>query len=142
MGLDTTHDCWHGAYSSFSRFRDEVAKAAGYEIWKVEQSEGFTRDTIIIDWGHITEENLFGKWDETPADPLIVLIAHSDCEGSIYPAQAAPLADRLEELLPKIAELGEGTGHIAGRGGWAEVTKKFINGLRVAAASGEPVEFH
>ncbi len=32
MGLDTSHDCWHGAYSAFMRFRTEVAKAAGIPL--------------------------------------------------------------------------------------------------------------
>ena len=32
MGLDTTHDCFHGAYSAFSRWRNAVAEAAGYMV--------------------------------------------------------------------------------------------------------------
>lgn len=32
MGLDTTHDCWHGAYSGFMRWRIGVAKAAGVPL--------------------------------------------------------------------------------------------------------------
>jgi hypothetical protein len=30
MGLDTTHDCWHGAYSAFMRWRRKLAEVAGY----------------------------------------------------------------------------------------------------------------
>lgn len=29
MGLDTTHDCFHGAYSAFNRFRQYIAKGCG-----------------------------------------------------------------------------------------------------------------
>src|SRR5437016_2133419 len=29
MGLDTTHDCWHGAYSAFMRWRTKLAEVAG-----------------------------------------------------------------------------------------------------------------
>ena len=28
MGLDTTHDCWHGPYSMFMRWRTAIAAAA------------------------------------------------------------------------------------------------------------------
>ena len=34
MGLDTTHDCWHGAYLAFSRWRDQLAEVAGYTFHK------------------------------------------------------------------------------------------------------------
>lgn len=38
MGLDTTHDCWHGAYSAFMRWRRGIAKAAGIPL---DLMEGF-----------------------------------------------------------------------------------------------------
>ncbi len=137
MGLDTTHDAWHGAYSAFSRWRDTLAKAAGYWVAPIKFDDGITRDTIIIDWGHVTPANNMGEWDETPADPLVVLITHSDCEGAIHPEQAGPLADRLEELLPAL-EGKDGGGHI---GNYVDKTQTFIDGLRAAVEAGEPVEF-
>ena len=136
MGLDTTHEAWHGAYSAFSRWRDKVARAGGYAVWTV-KSAHLEIDTVMIDWGHITDENMYGAWEETPSDPLIVLIAHSDCEGVIHPAQAGPLADRLEELLPNLD--GDGGGHV---GSYREKTQAFIDGLRSAVAAGEDVDFH
>ena len=39
MGLDTSHDCWHGAYSAFNRWRCAIAKAAG--LPPLELMEGF-----------------------------------------------------------------------------------------------------
>jgi hypothetical protein len=39
MGLDTTHNCWHGAYSAFMRWRQEIAKAAG--LPPLDLMEGF-----------------------------------------------------------------------------------------------------
>lgn len=165
MGLDTTHDCWHGAYSAFSTFRNEIARAAGYLIATITYEDGQrTPPTVLLEWHRYTQENLQGEWAETPADPLLVLIVHSDCDGVIRPAQALPLADRLEELLPDIAALPDEQrssdgmtltkgadgdivvtrhpGHIAKRGGMLECTKKFIAGLRAAAAAGEDVGFH
>ena len=135
MGLDTSHDAWHGSYGAFSRWRDHLAEVAGYESAVLKDDY---RSTILIDWGHITDKSLYGEWDQTPADPLIVLIAHSDCEGVIHPEQAKPLANRLEELLPGLDE-GESGGHI-----WSmrEVTERFIEGLRAAADAGEDLDFH
>jgi hypothetical protein len=134
MGLDTSHDCWHGAYSAFTRWRDRLAGVAGYELAMLKDEH---RETILIDWGHIVEKNYQGQWDEMPADPLILLIAHSDCDGEILPEHAGPLADRLAELLPLLPDEDAG-GHI---GNWREKTQKFIDGLRLAAERGEPVEF-
>lgn len=133
MGLDTTHDCWHGAYSAFNRWRDKLAEVAGYRFAVIEG-----RNTPLIDWGHITDDQLYGRWKKTPEDPLVVLIAHSDCEGEIFPEQGEPLADRLAELLPLLPDDEDG-GHI---GDWRAKTQAFIDGLRAAAKEDEPVEFH
>jgi len=129
MGLDVSHDCWHGAYGAFSRWRNQLAEVAGY--WVTQMPDGHT--TAVIDWGHVTVEQLQGDWDETPADPLLVLIAHSDCDGVIRPAQSAALADRLAELLPLLPE-GEASGHVRH---WRNTTQQFIDGLRAAVESGE-----
>jgi hypothetical protein len=140
MGLDTSHDAWHGAYSAFTRWRNTVAAAAGYAVWDVMYEDGYQSPTVMIDWGHITERNLQGHWDETPSDPLIVLIAHSDCDGVIRPEQAKPLADRLEGLLARLND--EGGGHLERMGGHRGATEQFIAGLRAAVEAGEDVDFH
>ena len=138
MGLDISHDCFSGAYSAFFRFREYVAKAAGYSVWDVKTSHGLV-PTIVLDWGHITEKNLAGKWEKTPDDPLIVLFAHYDDRGCIYPEQALPLSNSLQELLPFLT--GSGGGHLESAGGVRQVAINFIKGLRTAALSGEPVTF-
>jgi hypothetical protein len=136
MGLDCSHDAWRGAYSAFNRWRDTIAKAAGYAVLNVKFDDGMTQETIMLDWGHITEANLYGDWEKTPSDPLIVLFVHSDCEGEIKPEQAVPLADALEKLIPALG--GDGGGHI---GNVRAKTEAFIAGLRLAAAANEPLEF-
>lgn len=141
MGLDTSHNCWHGAYSAFSRWREQIAQVAGYKMMDPtpeEQAQGFHRPYPMIEWSGISDANLQGEWTRTPADPLVVLIAHSDCDGVIHPAQAGPLADRLAELLPLLPD-GDGGGHI---GDWRTKTQAFIDGLRSAAQAGEDVDFH
>ena len=32
MGLDTTHDCWHGSYSAFAIWRKKLAEAANIPL--------------------------------------------------------------------------------------------------------------
>lgn len=163
MGLDTSHDCWHGAYSAFSTFRNELAKAAGYQLAEYEDN-GYRFISPVVERDNVTAANYQGEWEETPSDPLLVLILHSDCDGVIKPAQGVPLANRLEELLPAIAALADEQrvsdgfsmtknadgsittarhpGHINARGGMVKCTEKFIAGLRAAAEAGEDVDFH
>jgi hypothetical protein len=52
------------------------------------------------------------------------------------------IANELEALLPKLDAMGEGSGHIALRGGYGAVARKFIAGCRLAAERGERLEFH
>ena len=91
MGLDTTHDCWHGPYSSFGEFRDAIAKAAGLPV----DERGF----YLIPPEYEGEAYLYGKngreTDPYPADVIWVLLGHSDCEGKIPPRFCGALADRL-----------------------------------------------
>jgi len=136
MGLDTTHNCWHGAYSAFGQWRRTLAYVAGYWITKV-QDGIYNQETIIVDWGHL-QDKILGDWDKVPDDPLLILIAHSDCEGAIHPREAKALADRLEELKSKLPN-GGNQGHIWD---YKEVTQRFIDGLREAASKNEDVEFH
>jgi hypothetical protein len=157
MGLDTTHDAWRGAYSAFSRWRNELAEVAGYafhpygEPFKLggtgTEVIAVGRFMVSLDWGNIEATigpDLFGKWPRVPVRPdgtpdaLIVLLAHSDCEGEIQVDMLEPLADRLEELLP-LLDKEEPTGHIRS---YRAVTERFIRGLRAAAAAGEPLGFH
>jgi recombination protein RecT len=103
MGLDTSHECWHGAYSAFSRWRNQVAVSAGYQLMNPtpdEINEGAlpSLQYPMIEWSGVVEKNFMGEWDRMPPDPLIVLIVHSDCDGVIHPDHAGPLAARLAEI--------------------------------------------
>jgi len=46
MGLDTTHDAWSGAYSSFMKWRVWLAKKIGLDLHKM---DGFYSDGISWD---------------------------------------------------------------------------------------------
>jgi hypothetical protein len=127
MGLDTTHDCWHGAYSSFTRWRTALGRARGLPIVKLPM---FAGGEPTIDYPDA---------DGLPdGDPLRMLLEHSDCDGSIPASDCVPLADALEALLPALDAMGDGGGHI---GAFGDKTRTFIAGLRRAAAAGEDVEF-
>lgn len=144
MGLDTTHDCWHGAYSAFSRWRETIAEAAGYSINKVTFDDGWTTPLVMLDWAQVGPAQNNGDWDRIPCrldgtpDPLLILLTHYDCEGHILTEHCGPIADRLEELLPEL-EGKDGFGHI---GLYTEKTEQFITGLRLASKRGEKVTFH
>ena len=133
MGLDTTHDCWHGPYSSFGRWRNMIGVAAGYELADHEYPAIGGKPCIIKTVKtppNLTEQNFLGHWDTPPDDPLLVLFAHSDCEGVIRCHDAARLADALDKLSPKLLN-----------DQWP-LTKRFIDGLLKAAEAGEDVEFN
>src|SRR5208283_5502198 len=50
----------------------------------------------------VTDDMLWGRWPDTPPEPLDVLMCHADHYGTILPRDCGPIADRLEELLPRI----------------------------------------
>lgn len=130
MGLTTSHECWDGSYGAFRRWRNALAVAAGYRLELYKDGEPIP----VLDWDNLPDGVLMGEWPATPDDPLLVLLAHSDCEGWIRSAQAAPLADRLAELIEK---LPPDTTYVI----WRRRTEEFVAGLRRAAEAGEDVEF-
>src|ERR1043166_7758730 len=146
MGLDTSHGCWHGAYSAFMRWRREIAHAAG--LPPLDLMEGFyepvgsssdyrnpmywARKGLNQDQGFPEiEASLPIQWECLKPDPLYELLHHSDCEGEIPWESCAGIADSLEKLLPKMP-VGDAGGHI---GNWRDKTSTFIAGLRKAYAA-------
>jgi hypothetical protein len=135
MGLDTSHDCWHGPYSAFMRWR----------MWLhyfIMLDRGQAGDKECEERSHAGADvaSLERAWNEgVYADqsvPLNVLMQHSDCDGEIAADVCGPLADALEDLanrrMPPRALYDE----------QRPATDRFIAGLRRAAASGETVKFH
>jgi hypothetical protein len=85
MGLDTSHNAWHGPYSSFNLWRAEICKQA--ELGDLKDYYGFGGDK---------------QWDEN--HPLFPLLYHSDCDGEIKWEDCKGIADALNEILPKITD--------------------------------------
>jgi hypothetical protein len=139
MGLDTSHDCWHGPYSQFMRWRsrlhviilrdrrDKMGDAA-FDAQPWGRAQMYTYEECIkVDgpgWPYVSE-----------TDPLDVLMSHSDCEGEIAAEMCGPMADALQDLADR---------RMPERGIYDDVkpaTLRFIAGLRRAAAAGEAVVF-
>lgn len=125
MGLDTTHDCWHGPYSSFGRWRAALAEQVGRPV-KTDASGELRYSLPEGEW---ELRNFQGWWDETPDDILDVLFVHSDCDGYIFPHHAGLLADALEAIKTGDPDIDK-------------LTIQFVWGLRQAADAGEIVGFH
>lgn len=143
MGLDTTHGCWHGAYSAFSRWREKLAEVAKFAplnemagYYPIDPDKPFSGQTTFDT--PPAPNGLPRSWDAYKDDPLTVLLRHSDCDGYIPVEWCEPLAARLEQLIPLLPDVDAG-GHI---GNWRDKTQTFIDGLRRAAAAGEDVGFH
>jgi len=147
MGLDCSHNAWHGAYSAFHRWRCEIAKAAGYPA--LELMEGFFDSSRWVPsylkhkelYPHvrmIEDGSLPLSWDLFPDDPLKELLCHSDCDGDIQPEDCSKIADRLQEVIKNLPNDNLG-GHI---GFIKDKTSVFIDGLRLAAKYNEPLDFH
>ena len=132
MGLDTSHDCWHGGYTGFTHWRNWLAGMAGYKITPADYEAGNVSPSPDIDWGSFKPENYAGEWAETPKDPLLILLVHSDCDGEIKAKHCELLAVRLAGLLENL---------IIEEDVFRQRTEQFIAGLRDAAALGESVEF-
>ena len=162
MGLDTTHGCWSGPYSSFGRWREEIARVVGVPLPLMEGfyggvSTGFDL-TEPLEWARPREGGPLGgfngvvlhawieavrpwlpiRWESLEPDPIHVLLNHSDAEGEIAVADLIPLAERLEQIAPLLPDEPKWHRRESARA----KALQFAAGLREAAAEGVPVEFH
>ena len=128
MGLDTSHNCWHGPYSAFNRFRHAIAEAAGIPL---DSMEGY--EPMFPTPEEKNKEAI--PWDQYENDPICILLNHSDCEGEIESKDCLALAVRLEEIAPKLIQGGLFDNYQL-------MALRFAKGLRDAAEAGEDIDFH
>lgn len=132
MGLDISHDTWHGAYSAFMAWRSEIAHVAG--LPPLMFMDGFYSEGILHGEGtgtypfSLLRERLPIKWECLKPSPLHELLFHSDCDGEIPWENCAAIADELEKLIPLLPK-EPALGHI---GDWGDKTSQFVTGLRTA----------
>ena len=137
MGLDVTHGCWSGPYSAFNRWREAIEGAAGITATHLAAFLGVTEERLATDRAAVPESILCGEWEQDPPDVLFILSLHHDCDGIIPLRFCAPLAERLEGLLPLLPQDDvPGLPH-----GLQARTQRFVDGLRSAASRGDDVRF-
>lgn len=144
MGLDTTHDCWHGSYSAFNSFREEIAKVLNVPLGLM---EGFydasQKETLFAGMPQWMKEsfnrNTFDylpiSWDILKPDAIYTLLNHSDCDGEIEIKDLLPIAERLEAIAPLLPDASSFRFDVRAK------ALQFATGLRLAADLGEIVEF-
>jgi len=166
MGLDVSHDCWSGSYSTFNDYRAVIAACIGIDLWKM---DGFFAFNIIKsqlrNLGHgaapgkptkikpnkIRPTRLGIKptsakpipWDAIPPHPLNRFLNHSDCDGIFKWQECRELAQALEDLLPLLKSIDETSAPKWGMDNsyYQARTEEWIKGLRQAARLKEDVEF-
>jgi hypothetical protein len=119
MGLDTSYDCFTGAYSSFNRFRARICETAGL--------------------GNIYDYLGYGGNKPYPVnqeEPLMILIDHSDCDGEISAEDCKPLQNALIELRKKTDPDNPDDEEFRHR------LTQFIDGLEDAIKHKDSVEFY
>jgi hypothetical protein len=139
MGLDTTHGAFHGAYSAFNRLRQAVCRAAGGSFPPHDLPDDFPPhrlecETTKRDWFYLPDEVTREAWPG-----LYAFLSHEDCDGVLTPLQCAQVAGDLEKLLPALEGFPPAGGHLSD--GYAAVTRRFVEGCRLAASRGETLEF-
>lgn len=115
MGLDTSHNAYHGPYSSFMDFRKSLASHLGFNLLDM---EGFGGSK---------------KWDGK--DDVQILLSHSDCDGIITPDDCLRLSVRLDQILETLEPSDS----------WFSLyhfVKKFSDGCKLAYSRQEDIDFH
>ena len=125
MGLDTTHGAWRGPYSSFNRWRTELAKRLGIPLSLMEgfyprkNDSGFIHPfsmvMLAIENNSMGAKEQFERetsmfpllWESFKPNPLHELLYHSDCDGELTPQQCKSIADSLD-LIIKESPLPDG----------------------------------
>lgn len=133
MGLDISHDAFHGKYSAFNSFRKFVCKSIAGSF-PPHENKALVDDMWY--WGE--------GYNKESHPGLFEFFCHSDCDGEISPELCSVVANDLDNILPLIEELAKSEpahGHILRNGGFVEVTKQFIIGCRLASERNEPLEF-
>ncbi len=117
MGLDTTHNCWHGSYGSFARFRDALARQIGINL---DEYEGFGGEKEFITVNH----------------DIVPLLNHSDCDGDLDVEDCKKVVNGLNSILENFNETLEFDPN------FKDKIIQFRDGCLDAISNNEIVEFY
>lgn len=116
MGLDTTHNCWQGSYSSFNTFRYELAKLINVNLDEyLGYSDNGTKHLEDINHG------------------IMPLLNHSDCDGELNVNECKQIVEGLNDILSNNTISNE---YILNK------IIRFRDGCLEAIEKNENVEFH
>ena len=126
MGLDTSHDAWHGPYSSFNQFRYWLAKKIGINL------------DDYLGYGKVNPTK-----DLTSIDhKLMPLFHHSDCDGILTPSECKQIAEGIDEVLNSMSQEEiddpENNWHFSNY----SKAKQFKEGCLLAYSKKENIDFH
>lgn len=113
MGLDTTHNAWHGPYSSFNRWREKLAKKVNIDL------------RSMIGFGG------YNVWDESKN--YYPLLYHSDCDGELTVDECKKTVEFLESIVNEFQPDPEW--------GTKEDILQFIKGCKDAISKNESIKF-
>lgn len=117
MGLDTTHNCYHGAYSWFNSFREWIFR----NIWlNPNDFIWYSRDW---EW----TKDLKDIWH-----PILPLLNHSDCDGILDKEDQESIIIWWNQILANLIEKNEL---------YENKLKQFIEWCELALEDNEDVEF-
>lgn len=154
MGLDTSHNAWHGSYGSFYNWRRQIARAAGCP--PLDLMEGFYFEsshnmfTLLdhkfplgteLEVGAINNmrKDLPIKWDSLKPSTLHELLNHSDCDGYISYGKCGKIAKELERIFNNLPVETEEESKFPYS--LRNLTKQFIDGLKLANEKKEKLIF-
>jgi hypothetical protein len=122
MGLNTTHDCWNGPYSSFHEFRTFLAKQINIDLDRQIEFGGDLHDLNETEHG------------------IIPLLNHSDCDGKLTVDECKSIITGLDDIISKMKKPEEM--NKASREYHFRISAvQFRNGCQKAFDNNEEVEF-
>lgn len=119
MGLDTTHGCWNGPYSSFNRFRYSLAAQIGIDL---DDYKGYG-GTGIKDLASIEHD-------------LMPLFNHSDCDGELSADESKRLISGFNRVLRNFRP------DFKHDSSFIDQIKRFRDGCILAVEKNEVIEFY
>lgn len=118
MGLDTSHNAWHGSYGSFNKFRYWLADRIGINL---DDYNGYgqrgTKDLSTINHG------------------IRPLLDHSDCDGELSPEDCKTVADGLDLIIKAVVPNDD-------LYGFYKCAIQFREGCLLAHSQNETIDFH